>query len=180
LTGEIYDFEQRIARYRRVIAGLRNGDVALRMLDHLASLGLSTAAISNYAAHLVAVLRLIDFDVEKATRNDVERVVAKINSNKRWREQTKYHKRVVLRRLIQYAKCGTCERGAPVPPEVSWIKLSKNSRDSRVTPENLLTPEEFVELPKLIACPRCGENNALGTIRCTECGYILDRILQQK
>jgi integrase len=91
----------------------------------------------------VAVLRLIDFDVGMATRSDVERVVAKINGNKRWREQTKYHKRVVLRRLIQYAKCGTCERGAPVPPEVSWIKLSKSSRDSRVTPENLLTPEEF-------------------------------------
>ena len=143
MKEEIYDFEQRIARYRRVIAGLRNGDVALRMLDHLASLGLSAAAISNHAAHLVAVLRLIDFDVGMATRSDVERVVAKINGNKRWREQTKYHKRVVLRRLIQYAKCGTCERGAPVPPEVGWIKLSKSSRDSRVTPENLLTPEEF-------------------------------------
>jgi integrase/recombinase XerD len=143
LTAEIYDFEQRIARCRRLIAGLRNGDVALRMLDHLASLGLSAAAISNHAAHLVAVLRLIDFDVGMATRSDVERVVAKINGNKRWRKQTKYHKRVVLRRLIQYAKCGTCERGAPVPPEVSWIKLSKSHKDSRVTPENLLTPEEF-------------------------------------
>jgi len=143
VRDEIYDFEQRIARYKRIIAELRNGDVALRMLDHLASLGLSAAAISNHAAHLVAVLRLIDFDVASATRGDVERVVAKINSNKAWSEQTKYHKKAVLRRLIQYAKTGSCERGAPVPPEASWIKLSKKFRDSRVTPEALLTAQEF-------------------------------------
>jgi hypothetical protein len=80
LTAEIYDFEQRIARYRRLIAGLRNGDVALRMLDHLASLGLSAAAISNHAAHLVAVLRLVDFDVEKATR---KRCGARCSQNQR-------------------------------------------------------------------------------------------------
>jgi len=72
LRNGIYDYEQRIARYRRIISGLRNGDVALRLLDHLASLGLSAAALSNNAAHLVAVLRLIDFDVAEATRGDVE------------------------------------------------------------------------------------------------------------
>jgi len=47
--GQIYDFEQRIARYTRLIAKLRNGDVAFRMLDHLASLGFSVAAVSNHA-----------------------------------------------------------------------------------------------------------------------------------
>jgi hypothetical protein len=76
LTGEIYDFEHRVASYRRVI-GLRNGDVALRILDHLASLSLSEAAIGNHAAH-----RLVDFDVGMATRSDAECVVAKINGNK--------------------------------------------------------------------------------------------------
>ncbi|MEM0254314.1 MAG: tyrosine-type recombinase/integrase [Candidatus Bathyarchaeia archaeon] len=118
------------------------------MLDHLASLGLSVAAISNHAAHLIAVLRLIDFDVARATRSDVERVVAGINGNKAWSEQTKYHKRAVLRRLVQYAKFGSCERGAPLPPEVGWIKLSKKCRDSRVTPEALLTPQEFEAIVK--------------------------------
>lgn len=118
------------------------------MLDHLSSLGLSAAAISNHAAHLVAVLRLVDFDVAEATRSDVERVVARVNSNKAWSEQTKYHKRAVLRRLIQFAKCGSCERGATLPPEVSWIKLSRKGRDSRVTPEALLTLQEFEALMK--------------------------------
>ena len=69
MRDSIYDYEQHIARYRRVISELRNGDVALHLLDHLASLRLSPAALSNNAAHLVAVLRLIDFDVAKAMSN---------------------------------------------------------------------------------------------------------------
>ena len=134
---------------------MRNGDVALRLLDHLASLGLSPAALSSNAAHLVAVLRLIDFDVAEATRGDVERVVAKINQNPNWRESTKRHKKTALRRLIQYAKYGSCERGAPVPPEVSWVKLSRRKdKDSRVTPEALLTREEFEAIVKATDNPR--------------------------
>jgi len=133
LRNSIYDYEWRIARYRRIISGLRNSDVALRLLDHLASLGLSAAALSNNVAHLVAVLRLIDFDVAEATRGDVERVVAKINQNPNWREKTKKHK-TALRRLIQYAKYGSCEKGAPVPPEVGWMRLSrKTDKDSCIT-----------------------------------------------
>ncbi|MEM1507009.1 MAG: site-specific integrase [Candidatus Bathyarchaeia archaeon] len=149
MREDIYDFARRIERYRRIIAELGNGDVALRLLDHLASLGLSEAALSNQAAHLIAVLRLIDFDVREATRVNVERVVAKINGNRSWREETKRHKRLVLKRLIQFAKCGSCERGAPVPPEVAWIKVSKKrANDSRVKPEALLTVDDFEALVK--------------------------------
>jgi len=148
VSEDIYNFERSIARYRRTIGGLRNGEVALRLLDHLASLGLSAAAISNNAAHLVALLRLIDFDVRSATREDVERVVAVINRNRNWKAKTKYHKKAVLRRLIQYAKCGSCERGAPIPPEASWIRLSKHDKDSRVTPEALLSREDFEAIVK--------------------------------
>ncbi|MEM1586475.1 MAG: hypothetical protein QXX99_00780 [Candidatus Bathyarchaeia archaeon] len=72
--------DERLERYRRIIAGFgRNGEVALRFLDHLASLGLSIARLSKVAGHLPALLRAIDFDLEKATRRDVERVVAWIN-----------------------------------------------------------------------------------------------------
>jgi len=115
---EIYDFERGCAGVG-VTAKFRNGETALLFLDHLVSLGISQAALSNYASHLLAVLRMIDFDLPKATRNDVKLVVAKINDRKDWRESTKHHKRVVLRKLIQFVKCGSCEGGTPLPPEVS-------------------------------------------------------------
>ncbi|MEM4143587.1 MAG: site-specific integrase [Candidatus Bathyarchaeia archaeon] len=154
MHSEIYDYQKRIERYKRQIAKLRNGSLALKLIDHLACLGISQAALSNYASHLVAVLRLTDFDVAKATRSDIERVVAAINSNSSWKESTKYHKKVVLRKLIQYAKCGTCERGTQLPAEISWLKLKRSDKDSSVTPEALLSQADFEALVKAADNPR--------------------------
>ena len=77
----------------------------------------------------------------------MEHVVAHINQAP-WRESTKHDKKLVLRKFIQYAKYGRCNRETPLPPEVSWIKLVKRGKDSRVTPESLLTQEEFEAIVK--------------------------------
>ena len=79
MRNEIYDYEKRLERYKRIIKGLRNGGLALKFLDHLSALGLSIARVSKYASHLPTLLRVIDFDLASATRRDVERVVAWIN-----------------------------------------------------------------------------------------------------
>ena len=76
----LYKYRERIARYRRIIKNLRNGDLALKFLDHLGVLGLSDARISKYASHIPPLLRVIDFDLTAATKQDVETVVAWINS----------------------------------------------------------------------------------------------------
>ncbi|MBS7612579.1 hypothetical protein KEJ27_10360 [Candidatus Bathyarchaeota archaeon] len=118
---------------------MRYGALALSFLDHVASLGLSKATISKYAEYLVTVLRVIDFNPKRASRKDVERVVAWINSQpyKGW---TKRDKKLVLKKLIQYAKYGSRDRDTPYPPEVSWIKVRSNYGDTRVTPDAFLTP----------------------------------------
>ncbi|MEM3722752.1 MAG: tyrosine-type recombinase/integrase, partial [Candidatus Bathyarchaeia archaeon] len=145
----IYDYEERLQRYRRVIASFGvNGEVALRFLDHLFSLNLSVARVSKIASHIPALLRLIHFDLKDAARSDVERVVAAINSNRRWSAWTKHDKKLILRKLVQYAKYGSCDRSTPIPPEVSWIRLKVKDDESRVTPEKLLTPEDFEALVK--------------------------------
>ena len=153
MPSEIYDYEERLQRYRRAIKRLRNGDLALRFLDHMAALGLSVARVSKYASHLLVLLRVIDFDLKEATRSDVERVVAWINRQP-YREWTKHDKKLALRKLIQYAKYGRCDRNTPIPPEVSWISLTVKGKDSRVTPESLLTPEEFGRIVKAAENPR--------------------------
>jgi integrase len=147
LRQEIYDYKERLKRYRRIIRRLRNGGLALRFLGHLSSLGLSLARLSKYASHIPALLRLIDFDLAQATRDGIERVVAEINRGP-WKEWTKHDKKVVLRKLIQYAKYGRCDHETPIPPEVSWIKVAVKENDTRVTPENLLTPKEFEAIVK--------------------------------
>jgi integrase len=138
----IYDYEQRLVRYRRSIKTLKNGELALKFLDHLGALGLSTARVAKYASHIPVLLRVIDFDLKEAAREDVERVVAWINSRPH-KEWTKHDKKLTLRKLVQYAKCGRCDRETPLPPEVSWIRLTVKEKDARTTPESLLTPEDF-------------------------------------
>ena len=141
----IYDYEQRLARSKHNIKPLRNSDVALKFLDHLSALGLSTARVAKYACHLPVLLKEIEFDVKLARREDVERVVAWVNSRPH-KEWTKHDKKLVLRKLVQYAKCGSCAKGTALPSEVSWVSLTVKEKDSRVTPESLLTPEEFTAI----------------------------------
>jgi len=136
------------------IAGFgRNGEIALRFLDHLASLGLSIARLSKVASHIPALLRAIDFDLEGATRRDVERVVAWINRQP-YREWTRRDKKLVLRKLIQYAMVGRCDKDAPMPPEVSWIKLNIKERNGRVTPEALLEDKDVKAMVEAADNPR--------------------------
>ena len=153
MRKEIYDYEERLRRYRRIIKRLRNGELALRFLDHLSALGLSVARVSKYASHLPPLLRVIDFEPAEATRQDVEKVVAWIN-NQPFKEWTKHDYKLVLRKFIQYAKHGSCDRNIPMPPEVGWIKLRVKEKDSRVTPDSLLTKEEFETIVKATENPR--------------------------
>ncbi|MEM0049225.1 MAG: hypothetical protein QXW39_01640 [Candidatus Bathyarchaeia archaeon] len=65
---DIYGFEG----YRRIIAGFGyNGEVTLSFLDHLLSLRPSIARVCKYADHAIALLRVINFNLEGTTRWDV-------------------------------------------------------------------------------------------------------------
>jgi integrase len=143
----LYGYEQRLARCQRSIKQLRNGETSLRFLTHLGALGLSIGRVTKYAAHLPVLLRAMDFDLKDIRREDAERVVVYINSQPH-RETTKRDKKLLLRKLVQFAKNGTCDRDTPLPDEVKWIKLRVKENDPRATPESLLTPREFAAIVK--------------------------------
>jgi site-specific recombinase XerD len=144
----IHDYEQRLIRARRSIKQLLpNGKIALHFLDHLNALDLSLARVTKYATHLPVLLRIIEVDLKTITKTEVETVVAAINNSKQ-KAWTKHDKKLLLRKLVQYAKMGSCAKSTPLPPEVSWISLAVKDKDSRVTPESLLTPEDFTAITK--------------------------------
>ena len=143
----IHDYEQSLARQRRTIAQLPNGKTTLHFLDHLCALGLSVARVAKYATHLPPLLRIIDTDIKTITKQDLEHIIATINSSHQ-KEWTKHDKKLILRKLVQYAKAGSCAKGTPLPSEVNWISLTIKEKDPRVTPENLLTQEEFIAIIK--------------------------------
>ncbi|MDR2203159.1 MAG: tyrosine-type recombinase/integrase [Nitrososphaerota archaeon] len=143
----IHDYDQRLVRHRRNLKPMLNGETALRFIDHLSALNLSIARVTKYSAHMPVLLRMIDVDLKTMTKQDVETVVATINTSKQ-KAWTKRDKKLVLRKLIQYAKTGSCAKCTPLPPEINWISLAVKDKDSRVTPESLLTPEEFADIIK--------------------------------
>jgi len=143
----IHNYEQRLLRAKRSIKPLRNGEITLQFLDHLSALGLSVGRVAKYATHLPVLLRVIDVDLQAITKTDVEVIVSAINNSKQtaW---TKHDKKLVLRKLVQYAKTGNCTKDTPMPDEVSWIKLAVNEKDTQLNPENLLTQEEIITIIK--------------------------------
>ncbi|RLI35709.1 hypothetical protein DRO53_00470 [Candidatus Bathyarchaeota archaeon] len=114
---KLYDYRERLERSIRRIKGMPNASYALRFLEHLTSLGLSVARISKYAALLPVILRFFEGkDLAKVTREDVEKAVAWINQQP-YAESTNQDVKHILKKLIQYVKCGSCTDGTPIPPE---------------------------------------------------------------
>jgi len=143
----IHNYAHCLARHRQNIAKLPNGELALHFLDHLGALDLSVARVTKYALHMPVLLRMINTDLRTITKTELEAIVAAINgsSQKAW---TKHDKKLILRKLVQYAKTGSCAKGTPLPLEVSWISLTLKDKESRVTPENLLSPDDFANIIK--------------------------------
>jgi integrase len=145
----VHNYQQRLDRSRHNIASLPHSEISLQFLDHLSALGLSVGRVSKYASHLPTVLRLIGNggNLKALTKTDAERIVAAINARPN-KASTKADNKLLLRKLVQYAKKGSCAKGTPLPKEVSWINLSVKEKNPRVTPENLLTQDEIIAILK--------------------------------
>ncbi|MDR2719484.1 MAG: tyrosine-type recombinase/integrase [Nitrososphaerota archaeon] len=145
----VHNYQQRLNRSRHNIAQLPNSETSLQFLDHLSALGLSVGRVSKYAAHLPTILRIIgnDTELKTLTKTDAERIVAAINAKPN-KASTKADNKLLLRKLVQYAKEGSCAKSTTVPPEVSWINIAIKEKNPRVTPENLLTQEEIIAILK--------------------------------
>ena len=150
---KLYDYHERLERSLRKLSSLPGGSHAVKFIEHLASLGLSVPRLAKYAAHLPVILRLLDGErLREASREDVERVVAWINRQP-YTDTTKRDLKLVLKKFIQYIKCGSCSKDAVLPPEVSWLKVHARN-DSTVQPSDLLTQEQVKKLIASAQNPR--------------------------
>jgi integrase len=139
---DIHDYQKRLACTKRRIARLENAQLHLDFIAHLEALGLFTGRVAKYANHVCALTKRYPLNATSATRTDVEKVIAWINRQP-YKSSTKSDLRLVVKKLVQYAKTGSCDRKAPTPPEASWIVVGNGDKDSRVKPESLITPQEL-------------------------------------
>jgi integrase/recombinase XerD len=137
----MYDYGRRLEAARKRISSLANSRLLLAFLDHLKALGLSDGRVAKYANHICALTRGSPFNPKTATREEIERVIAWINSQP-YKSTTKKDLKIVVKRLVQYARHGSCATKTPIPDEVKWFSINTREKDSRVGPEMLLTLEE--------------------------------------
>ncbi|MGB9960347.1 MAG: tyrosine-type recombinase/integrase [Candidatus Bathyarchaeales archaeon] len=141
MIADIHDYVGRLRRAKERLSHLEDSSLLLSFIDHLSALGLSTGRVAKYANLLCSLMRNCPFDPAGADRQAVERVIAWINSQP-YKSSTKEDLKILVRKLVQYAKYGNCGRNTPVPPEVSWFSIGRSEKDSKVKPEMLLSIED--------------------------------------
>ena len=113
---DIHDYGKRLASAKRRIAQLENAELLLNFVSHLEALGLSTGRVAKYANHVCALTKRCPLNPKTATRSDIEKVVAWINTQP-YKTNTKNDLRLVVKKLVQYAKTGSCDKNAPPRPK---------------------------------------------------------------
>jgi site-specific recombinase XerD len=107
--------------------------------------------MAKYVYQLKVLARRANKPLKQLGREDVEKMVAWINSSN-YAEETKHSYKVALKKFYQWLR-GCNEDGHEYPEEVKWIKTTiKRSR--RLLPEALLTPEELKKLIEATENPR--------------------------
>jgi integrase len=87
---------------------------------------------------------------EKATKEDLLKVVQQIETNPKWSGWTKQNYKVVLKRFYRWLK--GIERRGIYPDEVAWIVTTL--REKREFPEEVLTEAEIQKLAEAAMNPR--------------------------
>jgi len=105
--------------------------------------GISITRQVKYLRILPSVAKLLQKDFNKATVDDIRRVVNEVNRSD-FAEWTKSDYRVTLKRFYRWLK--SLPKGQN-PPETAWISIGGGNK--RVLPEELLTQDEIMRLVKV-------------------------------
>jgi site-specific recombinase XerD len=148
LKADVYDYDRRIARYYENIRSRpdlldSHRKVILEYDKQLQGEGLSKARRLKYLQTLPQIARMLGKSFEEATREDIRRIIAKLNENS-FTEETKESYKAIIKKFYRWLRYGDDEE-APYPPEVRWLKIRQKSESNRL-PEYLPTDEEVKAL----------------------------------
>lgn len=146
---DIHNYTIRVEQAKVRFKEYRDGEVVLAFFNHLKTNGLTDARIWFYASRMKIVLKWFqehDISLKNASRSDVEAFLSYIlsRSYKAWTKHAYY---ILVKKLISFSKTGKTDVAVE---EVSWMKVSQfekqAEKESRATPESLLTQDEFLKL----------------------------------
>jgi site-specific recombinase XerD len=103
--------------------------------------GIGYARMTKYLCILRQIASVLKKDFDKATRKDIEGIVAYIRTQDYSEEGKKHDFKVIIKRFYKWLK-GDNET---YPKEVSWIKCTIKNRSHKL-PESILTEDEIKKL----------------------------------
>lgn len=121
------------------------------LLDYneaMSALGISERRMlkNAYVLRKLAAMKKIPF--RTASKEDIVKLIAKIERDKKLKEWSKYDEKVVLKRFYKWL-LGNDET---YPLQIAWLKL-KEPKDHRL-PEELITEEEVKKIVEVAGHPR--------------------------
>jgi len=151
----IHDFEKQyereLERFKELDISKKNRDIVLRFKDVCLLNGLSKSRIVRYFRFFVFLFKFFKKDLDKAKKEDIEHIVAVINSKKSFSPVSKHDCKVMLKRFYKWLK-GNDEH---YPEEVRWISISLKRHEKRLVGDGeLITQEDVAKLIKASEYPR--------------------------
>jgi site-specific recombinase XerD len=139
---DIHGFAERLRRAEEDIRdpnplSRHNAELISRFAEHCTARGLGKARIVKYLGHLRRIAEWLGKDLEGATRQDIERLVYRIETSE-YSPWTKMDYKVIIKRFYKWL----LGKDEEYPPEVKWIKTTMKEKD-RLLPEELLTEGEI-------------------------------------
>ncbi len=148
-AAAIYNFprklERELEKLKANVVGKENSEVLLKFYKHLVAEGVSIARIIKYLTTLRNLASRLNKPFEKATKDDIIELVAKIEQRD-YSEWTKHDYKLILKRFYKWLH--NCDD--KYPPEVRWIKV-KHNIPSKLQKKDLLTVDE---IRKIADCAR--------------------------
>lgn len=117
-----------------------NNQIIEKFLNNCIATGLGELRVRKYKQEMGWISKAFEGNLNKATRENIERLVVKINKNKEWSEYTKYDYKVAVKKFYKWLN-----GGEECPSIAKWIP-TKISKCKRKLPEDLLTEEEIKKL----------------------------------
>ena len=117
-----------------------NSTLIEKFLDNCIASGLGKLRVKKYSQQLKWISENFNKPFDKATREDIEKLVIKIIQKEDWAEWTKYDYKIAIKKFYRWLNGG--EECSPV---ARWIP-TKISKSNHKLPEDLLTEEEVKKM----------------------------------
>lgn len=129
----------------------KNKQIITKFRDACFLNGMTKARVIRYFSFFSFLFKFFNKDLDKVTKEDIEKIVATINAREIFSPTTKHDSKVMLKRFYKWLK-GNDEE---YPPEVKWIKSTIKRHEKKLPGEGeLITQEDVNRLIEASDSPR--------------------------